>query len=316
MSSSLTAGKPKVKIKIKPNHRHSNRKLKKLIKVSNRAKFITNYHTDDDNNVLPYLFNHPESTSKLYDDDDDDDDEDEDSVSSLLNDEDYYADERLEENSNIPMDIDDPGINVDRSTIDYEEKYDVDPNKDDTLENRDRNREELDITIENTQQELVADNINNNNEHHEHPDNQDEEKHVHWELPPDHDESSEHMYSYIDTLEGQTVLTAMTLEYSCNEDEIKYAKMLCVAIDIGVENAGYALVDQGASRALIRRSKVLTLKTKYEEIPVFSHCVLSSSGARIPITSRFACRSIHTRLIFWRSYVLCSRRYSRCRYML
>ena len=71
----------------------------------------------------------------------------------------------------------------------------------------------------------------------------------------------------------------MNTDHSSNEDEIKYAKMLCVHIDIGVENAGYALVDQGASRALIRRSKLLTLKTKYEEIPVSSHCVLSSSGA-------------------------------------
>ena len=189
------------------------------------------------------------------------------------------------------MDIDYHHINEDISTVDYEEKYDVDPNKDDTIANRNRNNniEELDITIEKTQPEIIENNTNNN-EHHEHPDNQDEEKHIHWELPPDHDESSEHIYSYTDTLDKQTVLMTMNTDYSSSEDEIKYAKMLCVQIDIGVENAGYALVDQGASRALIRRSKLLTLKTKYEEIPVISHCVLSSSGAEIPITSRFKSR--------------------------
>ena len=91
MNTSLTVGKPRVKIKIKPNHRHSKRKLRKLIKVSDRAKLIKSYHNDDDKNVTPNLFNHPASLSDLYDDDDDEDD---DSAPSLPNSEDHYADEK------------------------------------------------------------------------------------------------------------------------------------------------------------------------------------------------------------------------------
>ena len=148
--------------------------------------------------------------------------------------------------------------------------------------------EELDSTIEDTHKGIKTDSSRGDNNHHEYDTEDDEEKHVHWDLPPDHDESSEHMYTYKDTLDRQTVLMTMnTNPSSSDDDEIKYAKMLCLEIDIGVKNVGFALVDQGASRALIRRSKVLTMKTKHEEIPVNSHCVLSSSGAEIPITSRF-----------------------------
>ena len=274
-NSSLTVGKPKVKIKIKPQHHHSKRKLKELMKESDRNKFINNHHGVDQ----------PKAPSQ-----DDDDEEDDKDTPSLHDDEDYYEEEEVELEKDVPME-NDSHVDIDRSSIDYEEKYDsIDPNKDDTIENR--FREELDSTIEEEHREIAMNSDSlSNNDHLQEQLIKDDEKHVHWDLPPDHDESSEHIYSYRDTLGKQTVLMTMNTHPSQSfDDEIEYAKMLCVSIDIGEENAGYALVDQGASRALIRRSKLLSMKTKHGEIPVSSHCVLSSSGAEIPITSRFKSR--------------------------
>ena len=43
-----------------------------------------------------------------------------------------YADEVLNDDNNKPMDIDYHHITKEISSVDYEEKYDIDPNNDDT----------------------------------------------------------------------------------------------------------------------------------------------------------------------------------------
>jgi len=115
----------------------------------------------------------------------------------------------------------------------------------------------------------------------------DEDKHVHWMLPEEHDPDKEHIGISME-LDKQTVLMTMKIS-STDDDDGKYAKLMCLPVAINGIDAGFALVDQAATRALIRRTKLIELGVKYEQTPVHNHCVLSSSGAEIPITSRFRC---------------------------
>jgi len=68
------------------------------------------------------------------------------------------------------------------------------------------------------------------------------------------------------------------------EKESKYAKLLCIPISIDKQPVGYTLIDPAASRSLIRRSKLRTIKTRNPLIPIKNHYVLSSSGKEIPVT--------------------------------
>ena len=68
-----------------------------------------------------------------------------------------------------------------------------------------------------------------------------------------------------------------------SSDEEKYAKLLCIPVMVDKQPLGYALIDQAASRSLIRRSKLDTIKTKHPMIPIKNHYVLSSSGKEIPV---------------------------------
>ena len=285
MNSSLTEGKPRVKIK---NKRNSNRILNELIKLSDEPNIKDYHYAVEQNNLENKRLR---SSDELYDDDDDDDDDDEDAdeyTLSLPSNEDHLADEVLNDDKDKHIDIGNHPITKETPSENQEEKYEKDQNFEDSSETEVFDEEKLDITIENKEVDISDDTTNKNNENNQESSSQtDEEKHVQWNLPLDHDESSEHIYSYMDTLDKQTALMTMNIDQTSNEDEIKYAKMLCIPTKIGEEDAGYALVDQGASRALIRRSKLLTMKTKYPEKLVSSHCVLSSSGTRIPITSRF-----------------------------
>ena len=68
------------------------------------------------------------------------------------------------------------------------------------------------------------------------------------------------------------------------ESEAQYAKLLCAPITIDQQSVGYTLIDPAASRSLIRRSKIRTIKTRNPFIPIRNHYVLSSSGKEIPVT--------------------------------
>ena len=77
-----------------------------------------------------------------------------------------------------------------------------------------------------------------------------EDKHVHWTLPEEHDSDKEHVYNM--NLGKQTVFLCLNVS-SPVDDDIRYAKLMCLPIAINGIDAGYGLVDQAATRALIRR---------------------------------------------------------------
>ena len=90
------------------------------------------------------------------------------------------------------------------------------------------------------------------------------------------------LYTCVDA--ERAVLDSMT------EEEKKYASMLCVPLQLGGVDIGYSLVDQGASRAIIRRTKVKEIQhhlTTYTEVPVINHWVLTSSGTEIQVSAKF-----------------------------
>jgi hypothetical protein len=72
--------------------------------------------------------------------------------------------------------------------------------------------------------------------------------------------------------------------YRMKDKEDKYAKLLCIPATLDGQALGYALIDQGASRSLIRKSKLKMIKTQHPWISIENHYVLSSSGKEIPVT--------------------------------
>src|SRR5271163_4853917 len=69
--------------------------------------------------------------------------------------------------------------------------------------------------------------------------------------------------------------------------EAKYSKLMCLSVKLQGVDMGYALVDQGASRSLMRRSLLTPISHIITEVPVDNYVVISSSGTEIPIVSKF-----------------------------
>ena len=89
----------------------------------------------------------------------------------------------------------------------------------------------------------------------------------------------DHLYSAVSKKE-KDIVDSMT------EKESEYASLLCIPVKIDKQSAGYALIDQAASRSLIRRSHLDMIRTTHRMIPVKRHYVLSSSGKKIPIKNK------------------------------
>ena len=73
-----------------------------------------------------------------------------------------------------------------------------------------------------------------------------------------------------------------------SRDESHYAALLAVPVIIAGVDMGLALVDQGASRSLIRKSLLSSIDQNITEIKVDRYVVLSSSGKEIPIVSKIS----------------------------
>ena len=70
-----------------------------------------------------------------------------------------------------------------------------------------------------------------------------------------------------------------------NENNVAHG--LCIPIEVQGESLGYALIDQGASRSLIRRTALTKIKDKINIVKVREMSVMCSNGSTVPITGCF-----------------------------
>ena len=100
-------------------------------------------------------------------------------------------------------------------------------------------------------------------------------------------------FAVYDTLQLHTSHTDKTLVYVSDEvkklelEENKVAQGMCIPIELFGIPFGHALVDQGATRSVIRQTAIEKLGSKIKIRKVKNMSVLCSSGHTVPIIGSF-----------------------------
>jgi hypothetical protein len=106
------------------------------------------------------------------------------------------------------------------------------------------------------------------------------ERRVEFNLPTDHSVSKELLPDFSSP---DAVRTIVFNSFSHSEDDARCAQLLSLPVTLNGVNAGFALIDQGATRSLVRRSHIVKSQLNYTQIAVHNHSVMSSSGKLIPV---------------------------------
>ena len=101
-------------------------------------------------------------------------------------------------------------------------------------------------------------------------------------------------FAVYDTLQLHTSHTDKTLVYVSDEvkklelEENKVAQGMCIPIELFGIPFGHALVDQGATRSVIRQTALEKLGNRIKIRKVKNMSVLCSSGETVPVVGCFA----------------------------